>query len=185
MIPQHGEMPGFFNFVQRLRLRAQEKGYRAMGNALWELERTIDKQTDVGVALERLMLQEERLQPQNLELSKEAVRRQIDVHLEKQEEELWDIQARRAEKRVLHELKLHGLTQKLLKAQGLDEPPPKAAPAVRQAELGNELTDLQSQFQPAQKAGDDALMQNLTTKMSPVMAEMDALTRLQIEDFNS
>jgi len=81
-LPALEDFDGVFNVVARLRAWGQQKGYEALTETLVRYEVALRAQEGVARAIESLELQEERLRPQNLNLLKEAGRRDIDRTLE-------------------------------------------------------------------------------------------------------
>lgn len=121
-----------FPFIARLRADAQSKRYQALEGALRSFEAALRAQRGVAEAIEALELQEERLLPQNLDILKQAARRDVDLRLAEAENRLVGEQQRGAIARLQGELTIAELQRQLAMVQGQPETAQKSEKNIQQ-----------------------------------------------------
>lgn len=115
--PKLEEFSGIFNVVGRLRAWGQQKGYVALAETLDKYDDALRAQIKVAEAIESLELQEERLHPLNLEILKEAARRDIDTTLASAQGRMQDVEMRNRQAQLRGAIAEEKLQRDLIRAQ--------------------------------------------------------------------
>ncbi len=117
LTPALREFDGVVNVVAHLRAWGQSKGYKALTRTLDNYDVALRAQLRVGEAIEALELQEERLHPQNLEILKEAERRDIDTTLATATGRLHDAETRNRQSQIRSQISEEELQRDLILAR--------------------------------------------------------------------
>lgn len=185
-VPTLADFGGVFNIVARLRARSQTKGYKALDEQLRAFESALQAQEGVARALERLEIQEERLHPQNLDILREAERRNVDATLADAEHRLHDAQARGRKARLQADIDEFRLLEQREKAARryerlLDSDTGGGGrhEASGASSEEDELSALGAKLAAAQKAyeasDNEAEQTRLKHEISMILAEMEAV----------